>query len=885
MKKQRKRIYTALLCTCFLFSTASVPVSAAETEQEEEMTTLSSRSGGTEVSTKEALTSALVDSNISKITLEKDIDINDALTVNRAVKLDLNGFVLRMTGEDSVIKVGQGGELTIADSNKDKTHKFAQNTAGLSAGLWELVDDSSTTSKTVNGGIITGGKAQKGGGVYVAPGGKLHMTGGSIVGCQASKDGGGVYLDDDSQTDASSEFTMTDSSIIGCTASGHGGGVAVNPACKFTMDNDSEIRSCTARLGGGVYTNNSDTNRKGVFTLRNGAILSCTADTSGFLFSQGGGVYNSGAFIMEGGTIKGCTAIKERPTGGVLNRREFTMSGGMIGESENDESHVYNDAITAAVFTISGDATIYTNVANDSRLNADGGKVFGEVTNAVKNWSSAVIAGTEGVAGSTEFKGKVTNNCIIEKGQFTGDVTNDGGGTIKGGVFTGSVTNNLGTILGGDFSKASLSGELVITFDPNNGGNSSKQKVDWSKEGTPLEVPTTEPTKEGHTFEGWYYDNNGVNTKWDFKTDRARYTMTLKAKWEANTYNVTVKDDGNGTASADPAPAKMGAEVSLTATPNSGYHFKKWEVVPDKVKIENNKFTMPAAHVTVKAIFERNTSSGGSGGGGGGTTYYTLTFETNGGDSIQAIRAARGKTLDLSAYTPMRDGYDFGGWYADKDLTQRITEIKLSGSKTVYADWKKREPDEPDAVKNPFADVNAGDWFYRDVLFSYEKGLMSGMDAAAFAPYANTTRAQIAVIFYRMEGSPAVEGENSFTDVVRGSGTAWFYDAVTWAQQNGIMGGYDNSSFAPNDPITREQLAAIFYRYAQYKSYDTTQGGMAIREFGDYESISDYAMGAMAWAVNTGLVKGDSNLLYPNGTATRAEIAAMLHRFVENGMK
>ena len=284
------------------------------------------------------------------------------------------------------------------------------------------------------------------------------------------------------------------------------------------------------------------------------------------------------------------------------------------------------------------------------------------------------------------------------------------------------------------------------------------------------------------------------------------------------------------------------------------------------------------------------SSSGGSssssgGGGGGGTTYYTLTFETNGGDSMQAIRAARGKTLDLSAYTPMRDGYDFGGWYADKALTQRITEIKLSGSKTVYADWKKREPNEPDAVKNPFADVNAGDWFYRDVLFSYEKGLMSGMDTAAFAPYANTTRAQIAVIFYRMEGSPAVEGENSFTDVVRGSGTAWFYDAVTWAQQNGIMGGYDNSSFAPNDPITREQLAAIFYRYAQYKGYDTTQGGMAIREFDDYESISDYAMGAMAWAVNTGLVKGDSNLLYPKGTATRAEIAALFHRFAENGMK
>lgn len=496
MKKQRKRIYTALLCTCFLLSTASVPVSAAETEQEE-MTTLSSRSGEAEVSAAADLASALGDSNISKITLKQDIAISDTLTVNRAVTLDLNGFVLQRTGNDSVIKVEQGGELTIADSNKDKTHKFVQH----SDGLWVLVDDSSATSKTVNGGIITGGKAKNGGGVYVAPGGKLHMTGGSIVGCQA-KDGGGVYLDNNDQTDASSEFTMTDSSIIGCTASYFGGGVAVNPKCKFTMDNGSAVRSCTARNGGGVYITSS-ANGNGVFTLCNGAIFLCTA-------AKGGGVYNEGSFIMEDGTIKNCTAEWAWPSGGgVFNLREFTMSGGAIGEDgKDDESYVYNAANTAAVFTISGTAKIYANVANDSRWNADGGAIFGDVTNAVNSRFGAVIAG----AGSTEFKGKVTNKGIIEKGQFTGDVTNDGGGTIKGGVFTGSVTNNLGTILGGDFSQAEpLNGQLAITFDPNNEGNSSEQKVVWSKDGAKLLVPTTEPTKEGHTFEGWYYDNNGVN--------------------------------------------------------------------------------------------------------------------------------------------------------------------------------------------------------------------------------------------------------------------------------------------------------------------------------------------------------------------------------------
>lgn len=445
MKKQRKRIYTALLCTCFLFSTASVPVSAAETEQGE-MITLSNRSGEAEVSMKDALTSALGDSTKDTVKLTADIIIDTTLTVNRAVTLDLNGFVLRMTKEGSVIKVEQGGNLTIADSDTDKAHKFVQSTGGL----WVLVDDS---SKTVYGGIITGGNAQKGGGVYVAPGGKLNMTGGSIVGCQA-KFGGGVYLDNNDQTGEPSEFTMTSSRIIGCTASDNGGGVAVNPACTFTMNNGSEIRSCTARNGGGVYTNTSRKNGKGVFTLRNGAILSCTADTSGFLFSQGGGVYNLGAFIMKSGTIKGCTAIKERPTGGVLNRREFTMSGGMIGkEDKTDESHVYNDATEEAVLTISGAAKIYTNVANNSRLNAYGGEISGEVKNAVDS-RYAVITGTEGVAGSTEFSGAVINSEA---------------GTIAGGVFTGSVTNNLGAILGGDFSQAkSLSGKLVITFDPNN---------------------------------------------------------------------------------------------------------------------------------------------------------------------------------------------------------------------------------------------------------------------------------------------------------------------------------------------------------------------------------------------------------------------------------
>lgn len=227
--------------------------------------------------------------------------------------------------------------------------------------------------------------------------------------------------------------------------------------------------------------------------------------------------------------------------------------------------------------------------------------------------------------------------------------------------------------------------------------------------------------------------------------------------------------------------------------------------------------------------------------------------------------------MTFPCYIPTRDCYDFSGWYSDKDLTNKITEIRLNGNKTVYAGWTKHNPN---TGANPFTDVSTSDWFYEDVMFVYENGLMAGTSAATFEPYSNTTRTQIAVIFYRLEGSPAVEGKNNFTDVEYGPGTAWYYNAVTWAQQNGIMGGYGDGKFGPNDPVTREQLASIFYRYAQYKGYDVTATG-SLDSFTDKGSASAWAQEAIKWAVGNGIMGGkENNLLDPKGTATRAEIAA-----------
>ena len=635
MKKQRRRIYAALLCSSMVFSLVSTPVSAAETGQmlnpptsTEELSSPESISGNEaaaalnglytalpiangvkEVATAEELATALADSSISRITLKGDVEISSTLTVNRTVTLDLNGNVLKMTGGFSVIKVESGGNLTIADSTPNKEHKFNPNYTDMwGCGLWKL--DKDTGTEIVSGGVITGGGGNfahsDGGGVLVNVGGKLTMTGGSIVGCSAGGLGGGVHLAYDSSIGKSSTFTMTGGSIIGCAAK-NGGGVSVSPGCTFTMGSGSEIRNCNAQSGGGGVDISAlwNSNIIGYFIMNGGTIRTCTG-------LYGGGVYNSGSFIMLSGTIKDSISTQDASSGGVWNDNQFTMTGGTIGDpgNPNDASSVYNTSTQRVTLTISDNAKIYTDVTNVGILNADGGKITGTMTNDTNEYGSGTITGSEGAAGSTEFHGKVTNTGTIRKGTFKNEVINESSGTINGGTFTGAITNNDGTVLDGDFSGATLNGMLVITFDPDNGDQSITKKVNWSKDGAALTAPYPVPTKEGHSLEGWYYDNNGTETKWNFDTDTVKCTMTLKAKWELSTYSVTLQTDGGTIAS--------GKEVT-------GYTYGTGAVLP---------------------------------------TANDIT----------------------------REEYRFDGWYADSSFSSSpITEIFATetGNKTFYAKWTK----------------------------------------------------------------------------------------------------------------------------------------------------------------------------------------------------
>jgi hypothetical protein len=189
-----------------------------------------------------------------------------------------------------------------------------------------------------------------------------------------------------------------------------------------------------------------------------------------------------------------------------------------------------------------------------------------------------------------------------------------------------------------------------------------------------------------------------------------------------------------------------------------------------------------------------------------------------------------------------------------------------------------KKPASKPEVKLPFTDVSTSDWFYDDVAFVYENGLFSGTDSRSFSPNASMTRAMLVTVLYRLEGEPTVTGRSSFTDVRSG---AYYEKAVIWAAANGIVTGTDSTSFSPGAKVTREQLAAILYRYAQYRKLDT-DASAKLNSFTDADSVSAYASEALGWAVSEGLINGASGKLMPKGDATRAQVAAILHRFVKN---
>lgn len=211
----------------------------------------------------------------------------------------------------------------------------------------------------------------------------------------------------------------------------------------------------------------------------------------------------------------------------------------------------------------------------------------------------------------------------------------------------------------------------------------------------------------------------------------------------------------------------------------------------------------------------------------------------------------------------------------DNEVLIRYITQKLNG--VVPASYAKSQ-NRISIIREPFADVTDSDWYYDGVTYAYAKSLFSGLTATTFAPQKAMTRGQLVTVLWRMAGKPAAAAAGKFTDVAADSYCA---AAVAWATENKIVSGYTAATFAPNKDISRQQLATILYKYAQYKQYDTTAAGMAIREFSDYDQIASYAAEGLGWANAAGLVNGGSGKINPTGTAQRCQVAVILSRFCQ----
>ena len=357
--------------------------------------------------------------------------------------------------------------------------------------------------------------------------------------------------------------------------------------------------------------------------------------------------------------------------------------------------------------------------------------------------------------------------------------------------------------------------------------------------------------------------------------DKKELSITI-TNAPAAEHTVTVTNDGNGTASASHAKAVAGTEITLTATPNRGYHFKEWQVISGDVTITNDKFLMPNGDVEIKAIFEKNTSTGG--GTGTGATAYPITVKSakNGDVTASHRSAAKGVTVTLTVDPDKSYVLDSLTVLDVKDKEIKLTEkngkytFTMPDSKvTVAASFKEEFPDLP----NPFSDLAPSDFCYDAVMWAVGRDITGGIGNYTFGPNLPCTRAQAVTFLWRAAGSPEPETRvMPFTDVPMGS---YYYNAVLWAIENGITEGTSDTTFSPDATCSRAQIVTFLWRA---NGSPAASGNSA---FTDVASDAYYAA-AVIWAEKNDITGGIGGGRFgSNNNCTRAQIVTFLYRSVK----
>ena len=839
------------------------------------------------------LAEAVEKADNATVKLLQDVKENITIAEGKTLTLDLNGKTLTSNGSHAILNQGNltvkdsvgGGAVVCPDAGKSAL----QNEPGATA--------------TIESGKLHKNRNVDSSDYYVITNhGKLVINGGEIVSDSANSSAieNGWYTPSQNTEKVYAELTINGGTVSNNGVTANGG--------LYTLKNDDygimEIHggsfANTTPKAGTILNWNELTITDGEFTAQNAAVATMaegTAGTPAHGYEKGQTTISGGKFAGILGTAEGYNeAIKVTVSGGYYTEQvpEACVAEGYLVTTSNEAGYKY--AVEKKTETeVPVEAAVEAPVVNDKNLPSD---MTPEDKEAVTNAAKTVNVPELGAYGNS-----VANQVTDEQATAAADKLKDAGlaeaeQQVKVYVQTyldvqptgydaekKELTVNITPMYKTVSSTADKAEDVKLDGD---GKNAVVYDEGELKVAGAVEVTMTLPAGFAADDANLYVMHEAQSGTYYYKATLSGNTLSFTNPHGFSTFTVkeddrtAVVDYGEYAEDATYTAANVGEELPTADAP-SGKRFSGWKfngVAGTYTTLTDSLLTALDEAYTDKPIeatpvFSKRSNNGG--------TAYTVNVQAGKGGDVEVSPERASKSTTITVTVKADDGYSVDEVTVTESNGDKVDVKKTSEGKytftmpasnvTVKATFTQGETPEI-----PFKDVAENAWYYEAVKYVYDNELMNGVKNDTFAPNSNLNRAMIAQVLYNLEGEPGVQGD-AFSDVAEDT---WYFDAVNWAAENKIVEGYGDGNFGPTRAVTREQLAAILFRYAQYKGMDSVTLEENLTGFTDGDQVSSWAVSAMNWAVGQGIMNGKgNNTLDPQGTATRAEVAKMLMVYLE----
>ena len=766
-------------------------------------------------------------------------------------------FGIYVNAEINASSYGTNATLTIMGENSGNLE-----VSGSNNGIYVKSGTGNASLNIKNVAVTSSTNDNYAAGVYVmssmhatsSPQLSLKVNGGSLTASgTGSSDGIWFYVGSSQATGATTRLTVSENAIVDA----RNGGIKASDSSMFDLSDQIVVSSGDGTNGGIVFDGSAGTVYGNVtldksLTINEGETLTVPDGSS---LNCNGNLTNNGTILASGGTVTG------KLKGSANDIQTPSITAQPTGQTVTEGS--------AAMFSVTASAGDSETLTYQWQQSTDNGGSWANI-------ESATSAKYTTEATTTSMSGN-QYRCVVT-GSGVSVISAPATLTVNAAATTITTQPSNVTVTEGEtatFSVTATGSNLTYQWQQSTDGSA------WANiSGATSSSYTTQAATMD--MDGWQYrcvvtdgNSNGVTSQAATLTVTAATVSVTGVSLDKTELSLTVGDTETLTATVAPDNA---TDKTVTWTSSNS----------TVATVDQNGVVTAVARGT--AVITA-TAADGSGASASCTVTvtrpyippanpnYKITVEATQGGTVTAdpTAAKAGATVTL---TPAPDaGYQVGAVAVTDRFGEPVAVTEQAGGTYTFTmpNGQVTVTVTFEQAPLPFPDVTEGDWFYDAVRYAYENSLMDGVGDNLFAPNSETTRAQLVTILYRLEGEPEVSGTSEFTDV---EADTWYTDAVAWAAENGIVNGVSDTEFAPGDDITREQLAAILYRYAAYQGYDVSQRA-DLSGFGDAESISGYAQEALSWAHAQGLVLGfEDGSLRPQGTASRAQIAAVLMRFL-----